>query len=835
MLLRWKRLHRCVGRYFQTMSSSEVRQSFLKFFMDRGHVHVPSSSIVPSDDPSLLFVTAGMNQFKSIILGVCGADDWRSSLRRVVNSQKCLRAGGKHNDLNDVGGDLSHHTFFEMLGNWSFGDYFKTEACRFAWEYLTEVLRLPPDRLYVTYYGDDHELSLGDDIECREIWRNLGLHPSRILRFGVEENFWVMADTGPCGPCSEIHYDFIGGRDASHLVNTSDPSVVEIWNLVFMQYNRDASGRIVSLPRRHIDCGMGFERTAAIMQQVQSNYDSDIFSPLISEISKYTSLGGYGGRIGQADIYGRDTAYRTIADHLRALCVAISDGVRPDAAGRGYVLRRMLRRAARMSSVTLQADRGLLAALVPTYTSHLARSFPEVANNAKVIEDVISLEESQFWRVVDRGERLFAEEAEKSLLKKIPFSGDTAWYLHNTHGFPIELTSMLAEERNLSIDLDRFEECRNQAKMLRIVKANDTCWRNVDTVRLCQDGMTRTCDMGKYEYAKMDDGSYVFPERQAKILAIFSKEGIRLEQLATNMEGCVVVDETIFYAEQGGQLADNGVLCSSNGEEVFVVDDVQKKDDFVFLIGHSTQNLTVETNVIQKIDLNRRLQLMRAHTGTHLLLDALRILFGPAVYQRGSLVSPDRIRFDCSLERALSQGQIREVERVLSEVIESDQPVFTEIVPHTQLSAIQNIQSTITASLTETASNGLIRVVTINAPVNGKSARAVECCCGTHVLNTRDLGAFVVVSDRSLGSGVRRLTALTGTAARLAIEKGMELRARLGKLNSDSHSGGELIRFEKELKSSVVPILLRDELYSSLRQLKKASLRKRRRAANETM
>uniref|UniRef100_A0A915B8Z4 alanine--tRNA ligase n=2 Tax=Parascaris univalens TaxID=6257 RepID=A0A915B8Z4_PARUN len=702
LLHRWRQLHRyVVGRYFQTMSSFEVRESFLKFFMDRGHIHVPSSSIVPSDDPSLLFVTAGMNQFKSIILDVCGADDWRNSLRRAVNSQKCLRAGGKHNDLNDVGGDLSHHTFFEMLGNWSFGDYFKEEACRFAWEYLTEVLRLPPDRLYVTYYGDDNdELGLGDDMECREIWSNLGLHPSRIVRFGVEENFWVMAETGPCGPCSEIHYDFIGGRDASHLINTSDPSIVEIWNLVFMQYNRDISGRILSLPRRHVDCGMGFERIAAIMQEVRSNYDSDIFSPLISEISKYTNLGTYGGRIGRADIYGRDTAYRTIADHLRALCVAISDGVRPDAAGRGYVLRRMLRRAARMSSITLQADRGLLAALVPAYTSYLARSFPEIAHNAKLIEEIISSEESQFWKVVDRGERLFTEEAERSLLKEIPFSGDIAWYLHNTHGFPIELTSMLAEERNLSIDLDRFEECRNQAKMLRKVRANDACWRNVDTVKLCQDGIARTCDMGKYEYSKVDDGTYVFPERQAKILAIFSGEGIRSEQLAINMEGCVVVDETIFYAEQGGQLADNGVLCSSNGEEIFVVDDVQKKEDFVFLIGRSTQNLTVETDVIQKIDLNRRLQLMRAHTGTHLLLDALRILFGNAVYQRGSLVSPDRIRFDCSLEHALSQDQIREIERILREVIEGEQPVFTETVPRTHLSAIRNIQSTVTASLT---------------------------------------------------------------------------------------------------------------------------------------
>ncbi|KHN79865.1 Alanine--tRNA ligase, cytoplasmic [Toxocara canis] len=817
---------------FGTMSSSDIRQSFLNFFMERGHTHVPSSPIVNFEDPSLLFVTAGMNQFKSVILGTCKLDDPRSSLRRVVNSQKCLRAGGKHNDLDDVGRDLAHHTFFEMLGNWSFGDYFKEEACSFAWQYLTEVLRLPSDRLYVSYFGGDHGLRLEEDDECRGIWKKLSVHPSRILRFGVSDNFWEMAETGPCGPCSEIHFDMIGGRDASQLVNTHDPSVVEIWNLVFMQYSRNASGHIVPLPRRHIDCGMGLERTTAIMQQVHSSYDTDLFAPLISEIAKYAKSRRYGGLVGRADTGGSDTAYRTVADHLRALCIAISDGVLPDAAGRGYVLRRMLRRAARMSSVALQADRGLLTALVPFFTSFLAHSFPELTNNAKLIEQVISSEESQFWRVVDRGEKLFAEEANKSLQNGVPFSGEVAWYLHNTHGFPVELISMLAEERDLAVDLEKFEDCRRQAKVKNRVKEDERCWRNAETTKMREVQMDLTKDMYKYEYMRAADGEYVFAERPAKIMGVFSEEGTSIEELGPNVKGCVVLDETIYFAEQGGQIADNGVLYDLEGDEVFAVNDVQRKDDFVFLIGHTMcKKVAVEMNVSQKIDAERRLSIMRAHTGTHLLLHALRILFGSSVYQKGSLVSPDRIRFDCTLQRALSEPEAQELERIVNEFIESGQSVFTESVDPARLSSIANLQSAITASLMEATSSGLVRVVSVGEAMDGKPAKAVECCCGTHVANTRDLGAFVLLLDKSLSSGVRRIMALTGDAARLAVDKAIELKSHLEGLDWDAGINEEVMRIEKEMRCSELPLLLRKHLFTSLKQMKKTSLRMRKRQA----
>mgnify|MGYP004707593831 FL=1 len=444
-----------------------VRQTFLDFFVkNKGHNFVSSSSVIPYEDPTLLFANAGMNQYKPIFLGTVAPNSPFAGLNRAANSQKCIRAGGKHNDLEDVGKDSYHHTFFEMLGNWSFGDYFKTEACALAWELLTEVYGLQKDRLYVTYFGGEPSANLEPDLEAKQIWLDLGIAEDHILAGSYADNFWEMGDQGPCGPCSEIHYDRIGGRNAASLVNMDDPNVLEIWNLVFIQYNRESSSKLVPLPAKHIDTGMGFERLVSVLQDKMSNYDTDVFTPLFVKIQELANVRPYEGKFGAEDVDGIDTAYRVLADHVRTLVIALADGGVPNNDGRGYVLRRILRRGARFARKKLGfTDPNFFSSLAPTLIEQISDIFPEVLNNRDQIFEILDEEELSFAQTLDRGEKLFEKMVAKAKASNSnKLGGKDVWRLYDTYGFPVDLTRLMAEEQGMEIDEVEFEKARIESR-----------------------------------------------------------------------------------------------------------------------------------------------------------------------------------------------------------------------------------------------------------------------------------------------------------------------------------------------------------------------------------
>ncbi|CAI8011142.1 Alanine--tRNA ligase, cytoplasmic [Geodia barretti] len=448
-----------------SLRSTQLRQMFIDFFVEKKqHVHWPSSSTIPHDDPTLLFANAGMNQFKPIFQGTVDPASDMGKLTRAVNSQKCIRAGGKHNDLDDVGKDTYHHTFFEMLGNWSFGDFFKKEAIHWAWELLVDVYKLPKERMYVTYFGGCAEFNLPSDEETKQIWLDLGIASNRVLPFGMKDNFWEMGEFGPCGPCTEIHFDRIGDREVPELVNMDDPDLLEIWNLVFTQFNKETSGELKVLPKQHVDTGMGLERIASVIQDKMSNYDTDLFSPFFDTIHQVTGTRVYTGRVGAEDADGIDMAYRVVADHIRTLTVAISDGGKPDATGRGYVLRRILRRGIRYCTEVLNGKPGMFASLVPVVVESLGEAFPEITKDPQSVMDVIDEEERQFLKTLSRGKRLFERTVARLDGSVIP--GDVAWRLYDTYGFPVDLTSLMAEERRLTVDCEGYEAAKIRAQVI---------------------------------------------------------------------------------------------------------------------------------------------------------------------------------------------------------------------------------------------------------------------------------------------------------------------------------------------------------------------------------
>ncbi|CAH2219242.1 alanine--tRNA ligase, cytoplasmic [Pelobates cultripes] len=457
-----------IPAYCVTMATSltarEIRQRFIDFFKENGHTYVHSSATVPLVDPTLLFANAGMNQFKPIFLNTIDPSHPMAKLNRAANTQKCIRAGGKHNDLDDVGKDVYHHTFFEMLGSWSFGDYFKELACKLALDLLTKEFGIDIDRLYVTYFGGNEVAGLDPDLECKQIWLNLGLPESRILPGSMKDNFWEMGDTGPCGPCNEMHYDRIGGRDAAHLVNMDDPNVLEVWNLVFIQFNRESDGTLKPLPKKSIDTGMGLERLVSVLQNKMSNYDTDLFVPYFEAIQKGTGARPYSGKVGAEDEDGIDMAYRVLADHARTITVALADGGRPDNTGRGYVLRRILRRAVRYAHEKLGAPKGFFSTLVDVVVQSLGDAFPELKKDPDLVKDIINEEETQFLKTLIRGRRILDRKIQSLGDNKV-IPGDTVWLLYDTYGFPVDLTGLIAEERGLKVDMESFEEERKTAQL----------------------------------------------------------------------------------------------------------------------------------------------------------------------------------------------------------------------------------------------------------------------------------------------------------------------------------------------------------------------------------
>ena len=704
------------------MTSSEIRQSFLDFFAERGHEIVPSSPVVLPTDPTLLFANAGMNQFKEIFLGAR-----KSSWKRVANTQKCIRVSGKHNDLEEVGRDTYHHTFFEMLGNWSFGDYYKREAITWAWELLTQVWKLPKNRLWVTVYTTDDEAA--------DIWRTCtDVDPAHILRFGEKDNFWEMGDTGPCGPCSEIHFDLTPNGCTPDMVNAGTPDVIEIWNNVFMQYNRKSDGTLDDLPAKCVDTGMGFERIVAVIQGKKSNYDTDVFTPLIQAISQ---------RSGQPYTDGENAvAMRVIADHLRALSFAIADGVMPSNDGRGYVLRRLLRRAARFGR-NLGLNKPFLCELFPVLEKQMGGFFPELTARRAEIIRALRAEEESFAHTLDRGIALFDETvAELQQNKATIFPGDQAFKLYDTYGFPYDLTVLMAGEKNLTVDQAAFDECMAaQRARARAARKNDAAATNDMIAQFVAQGIKSTFI------------GYTALTADTEILAILV-DGHPVPSLAAGQHADILLQQTPFYAESGGQIGDTGTITTPQGARFEVTDTQKPADGIILHKGQLTAGaLTKGDTVSASVDATRRAAIRRHHTATHLLNAALRkVLATDSIKQAGSYVAPDRLRFDFTWFEALTPAQIADIENLVTEYIIANKPVTSyemdlKDVPGSGIIAVFDEKYGDTVRVVET--EGISR----------------ELCGGTHVERSGDIGPFRIIAETSIAAGIRRIEAQTGLSA----------------------------------------------------------------------
>ncbi|KAJ5986826.1 hypothetical protein N7451_011191 [Penicillium sp. IBT 35674x] len=810
-----------------TWSAQRVRETFFDFFKENGHTFVPSSSVVPLSDPTLLFTNAGMNQFKSIFLGTVDPQSDFAKLRRAVNSQKCLRAGGKHNDLDDVGKDSYHHTFFEMLGNWSFGDYFKKEAISYSWTLLTKVYGLDPDRLYVTYFEGSEAGGLEPDLEAKELWKSVGVPESHIIPGNMKDNFWEMGDQGPCGPCSEVHYDRIGGRNAADLVNQDDPNVLEIWNNVFIQYNREADRSLHSLPNKHVDTGMGFERLVSILQDKSSNYDTDVFTPIFQAIQDITGAREYRGLFGAEDTDGIDTAYRVVADHVRTLMFAISDGAIPNNEGRGYVIRRVLRRGARFARKYFQVDIGnFFSKLVPTVVAQLGELFPELKRKQQDVMEILDEEELSFAKTLDRGERQFEQYAQQAKVKgSDKLHGADVWRLYDTFGFPVDLTQIMAEERGLRIDDVEFEEARLKAKEASKGQKKTAA----DAVKL------DVHDLGKLEkmvdVQKTDDSAkFGRGNITAHIKAIYhgktfydsTKSAPDGEQLG------VILDCTNFYAEQGGQESDTGKIVI-DGQAELEVGDVQVYAGYVLHTGFMKYGtLSVGDTVICEYDELRRWPIRNNHTGTHILNFALRAILGDGVEQRGSLVAAEKLRFDFSHKAAISDTDLEKIEAKATEYIRQNCAVYSQEV---SLATAQQI-SGVRAVFGETYPDP-VRVVSVGVELeeilrNVQDPRwqevSIEFCGGTHVQKTGDIKDLVILEESGIAKGIRRIIAVTGEDAHEVQRLAQEFEKRLERL--DSLPLGP----EKERDAKQVQVELNQLVISAVQ---KAKLRERFTAINK--
>lgn len=703
------------------MKSQDIRSKFLSFFESKKHTIVPSAPMVLKDDPTLMFVNAGMVPFKEYFLG-----NAQPKNNRIADSQKCLRVSGKHNDLEEVGYDTYHHTLFEMLGNWSFGDYFKKEAIDWAWELLTEVYGIDKDILYVTVFeGSDDTDNLPMDTEAYDFWKQ-HIAEDRILKGNKNDNFWEMGDQGPCGPCSEIHVDIRSAEekakvDGKTLVNMDHPQVVEIWNLVFMQYNRKANGSLENLPEKHIDTGMGFERLCMVLQGVQSNYDTDVFIPIIREIETITSKD-----------YGKDEptdiAIRVIADHVRAVAFSIADGQLPSNSGAGYVIRRILRRAVRYGFTFLNKKEPFIFRLVDVLSKQMGTAFPEILAQKQLIENVIKEEEQSFLRTLDQG--LVLLNAIVSETKGDTVSGEKAFELYDTYGFPIDLTALILSEKNLKLDEKGFNEQLEKQKN-----------RSRAASEMSTDDWTILSDDDVEEFVGYDTlEAHVKLTRYRKISS--KKEGDRY-QLVFNL--------TPFYPEGGGQVGDKGYLESAQGDVVYILD--TKKENNVII--HFTKNLPKDLNATFKavVDAKQRHRTTCNHTATHLLHQALREVLGAHVEQKGSAVHSKYLRFDFSHFSKLTAEQLQEVENFVNRRIEGKLPLIEKRnIPKEEALADGAV------SLFGEKYGDTVRTV--------QFGQSVELCGGTHVKNTADIWHFKIVSEGAVAAGIRRIEAITNDAVK---------------------------------------------------------------------
>ncbi|XP_033333282.2 alanine--tRNA ligase, cytoplasmic [Megalopta genalis] len=824
------------------MTAKDIRQAYIDFFKSKGHKYVHSSSTIPHDDPTLLFTNAGMNQFKPIFLGTVDPNSDMSKYVRVVNSQKCIRAGGKHNDLDDVGKDVYHHTFFEMMGNWSFGDYFKKEICTWAWEFLTAKLGLPADQLYVTYFGGDEKNHLKSDEECKNIWLSMGVPPTHVLPGNMKDNFWEMGETGPCGPCSELHYDRIGNREAAHLVNQDDPDVLEIWNLVFIQFNRESDGSLKLLPKKHIDCGLGLERLVSVVQNKRANYDTDLFIPLFEAIQKGTGAPHYQGKVGADDIDGIDMAYRVLADHARTLTIALADGGVPDNTGRGYVLRRILRRAVRYATEKLNAKPGFFGTLVNVVVDLLGGIFPEVTKDPQQIIDIINEEETQFLKTLSRGRNLLNRTIAK-LESSTIIPGDIAWRLYDTYGFPIDLTQLMTEEKGLKVDMIAYEEAKKQAQLISQSKSggvDDQINLDVHAITELQNKEIKpTVDLPKYNYTVRNNNlyeEYEFAPCTGTVLALRCNKTF-VDEVSSGEEVGILLDQTNFYAEQGGQIYDEGFIVKIDDEETEVrIKNVQIRGGYVLHIGSVGQGVLRKGDKVHlNVDFTRRRLIMSNHTATHALNYALRKVLGTEVDQKGSLVAPDRLRFDFTNKGAMTPEQVKQVEEIINNIVKEKKKVYTR---ECSLSLAKTIQG-LRAMFEETYPDP-VRIVSLGVPIEdlekdplGPCAMqtSVEFCGGTHLHCTEHIGDFVIASEEAIAKGIRRIVALTGPEAAKAQKKALLLQNQLDQLqktilaDKNSVNSKEYVRKIVELTDDVsramIPSWKKDKMRKMLKDLKK--------------
>jgi len=891
-----------------TLTGPQIRQQFIDFFVDKcGHTFVPSSPTIPHDDPTLLFANAGMNQFKPLFLGQAAPGSSLARLKRAVNSQKCIRAGGKHNDLDDVGKDTYHHTFFEMLGNWSFGDYFKKEAIDWAWELLTKVWKIDPERLYATYFEGDKAQGLEPDREAYDLWCR-HLPPARVLPGNMKDNFWEMGDTGPCGPCSEIHVD--GRSDAERaaspgwkLVNASHPNVIEIWNLVFIQFNRTESG-LRPLPAKHVDTGMGLERVVRVLQGKDSNYDTDLFTPIFERIRKITGAPAYTGHMTDK----RDIAYRVVADHARTLTFALTDGAVPGNEGRGYVLRRILRRGYRYGRQYLGAPETFICEIVPTIVEHFGGFFPELKKDPARVAAIIRDEEESFARTLREGLKYHLRESIFVLAKAVvgklgptwefdsddgivsprpdvtlypmmfknrsngefwthtvkfeggkfewrrsadpdvweslevpPLSGDIAFKLHDTYGFPVDLTQIMAEERGMTVDVAGYERLMADAKTRSRMGGKAGA---ADELALSGD------EVAKLRHMKVDPTDDVdkFHGRpiKARVEAIWNGEDFdqSVDAAATRPTDRfgIVLNKTNFYAEMGGQTGDAGTLRhaalgGAHGAKSmeFNVESTRSFGGYILHIGQlESGRIAVGDELRIEVDDKRRAPIMANHTATHLLNLGLREVLGEGADQRGSLVAPDKLRFDFASGHAMDGDQTARLESTVRDQITRNLKVHTAVVPLEQAKKIAGLRAVFGEAYPDP-----VRVVSIGAPVeellaNPASDRwrslSIEFCGGTHVGATADIGEFVVISEEAVAKGVRRINALTGVPAKAASEAGHRLmeRLRAAALRADHELGAEVGEVLSAMDTLTIPATAR---HSAQRQI--AALQERMKSAQK--
>ncbi|MFU1857099.1 alanine--tRNA ligase [Sphingobacterium sp. NGMCC 1.201703] len=765
------------------MTSREIRQAFLDFFKSKGHQIVPSAPVVVKNDPTLMFTNAGMNQFKDLFLGEAPI-----KFPRVADTQRCLRVSGKHNDLEEVGIDTYHHTLFEMLGNWSFGDYFKKEAIAWAWELLTEVYKLDKDRLYVTIFEGDSSEGLDRDMEAFDFWKQW-IAEDRILLGNKKDNFWEMGETGPCGPCSEIHFDMRSAEERAEvsgqsLVNEDHPQVIEIWNLVFMQFNRLKDGSLQTLPAKHVDTGMGFERLVRCIQGKTSNYDTDVFTPTIDFIAEKSGIK-----------YGldekTDIAMRVVSDHIRAVSFAIADGQLPSNNKAGYVIRRILRRAVRYAYTFLGFKTPFINELVPVLAAQFSGVFDELIQQQDFVQKVILEEEVSFLRTLSTGVQRFENYVEDHPV----INGDFAFELYDTYGFPIDLTELLAREKGLSVDMEGFKQA------LQIQKDRSRAATAIDT----GDWILVNDDEG-FEFVGYDTLTAKTEIVKYRKVVAKNKEQYQL-----------VLSVSPFYAEGGGQVGDSGELVSEEtGEKIYITD--TKKENGIFV--HFTNKLPLDLNgtFVAQVDATKRLDTENNHSATHLLHAALKQVLGAHVNQKGSLVNADILRFDISHFAKMSDDEIKQVEDIVNAKIRENIPLKEERnVPYQQA-----LDSGVTALFGEKYGD-FVRVITF------EDSFSKELCGGTHVKATGQIGFFKIVSESAVAAGVRRIEAITGTRAAAVIREHFELVQHLKELMNNPKDFvsalGKIIdengALKKEIEKSITEksLALKSDLEAKIEQV----------------